>query len=76
MLRFLGFLLIAFAIAVGVLHYRVGLHRYVNEAAHYLWGPYVSEGGGSVVAEGFTYLFLYFIGLLGLALVGFGRRKR
>lgn len=76
MLRFLGVLLMVFAIAVGVVHHQVGLHRYVNEAARYLWGPYVSEGGGSVVAEGFTYMALYFIGLLGLALVGFGKRKR
>ena len=76
MLRFLGFLLIAFALVVGVVHYQIGIHRYVNEAAHYLWGPYASQGGGSVVAEGFTYMFLYFIGLLGLALVAFGGRKQ
>ena len=75
MQRFLGYLLIAIAVAGALTQQLLGLNLFVDEAGRYFLGPNNSGAFNSPVGEAVVYLVFYFIGMLGLALMATSKRN-
>ena len=68
-MRLFGYALLGLAALALIAHWVFGLHLIANDIAHYFFGPYATQTFGSPVGEGIIYLVIYFIAVLGLAVV-------
>ena len=75
MLTRLGYIMIATAIILAVLHYFIGFQTVLGRVSDHFLGAYATYAAGSFVVEILLYLVFFFLGTWGMALVASQSKK-